>query len=329
MALVSVVEAELTTQEAARLEHLKAVVSRGIQSYYEMGDALREIRDSRLYRATHATFDEFCRECWGFAKSHIYRLIDTSIVAENVSPTGEVPRTERQARELTPLNREPDAQRAAWAIAVETAPESGVTAAHVKQVVEATREVVAERPNITPAELPEAVKAKVAHVAHNSGNNEWYTPAPFIQAAREAMGRIDCDPASSPIANATVQAERFFTAEDDGLQQETWGECVWMNPPYAQPLIGQFADALAERVRSGEVRQACVLVNNATETAWFQTLLGVASAVCLLRGRVKFLDPEGQASGAPLQGQVVLYIGPNVVEFAGAFAGYGGTLRHV
>jgi hypothetical protein len=329
MALVSVVDAELTTQEAARLEALKAVVSAGIESYYKMGEALREIRDSRLYRATHSNFEDFCRETWGLSRVHAHRLIDASDVAENLLPIGNAPATESQARELTPLKREPEAQRAAWSVAVETAPESGVTAAHVKQVVDATREVVAERPDITPAELPEAVKAKVAHVAHNSGNNEWYTPAPFIAAAREVMGRIDCDPASSPIANATVQAERFFTAEDDGLQQDTWGECVWMNPPYAQPLIGQFADALAERVRHGEVQQACVLVNNATETAWFQTMLGVASAVCLLRGRVKFLDPEGNPSGAPLQGQAVLYIGPNVGEFAEAFSGYGVTLRHV
>jgi hypothetical protein len=52
-------------------------------------------------------------------------------------------------------------------------------------------------------------------------------------------------------------------------------------------------------------------------------LSAVASAVCLVAGRVRFLDPAGQASGAPLQGQVVLYLGENPQRFARSFAALG------
>ena len=45
---------------------------------------------------------------------------------------------------------------------------------------------------------------KNTHVANNSCNNEWYTPPKFIEAAREVMGSIDLDPATSKVAQETV-----------------------------------------------------------------------------------------------------------------------------
>lgn len=166
-------------------------------------------------------------------------------------------------------------------------------------------------------------KAK-PHVSHNSGDNEWYTPAPFIKAAREAMGGIDVDPASCPLANETVEAAKYYTAEDDGLTRP-WVGRVWLNPPYAQPLIRQFCEGLVKRYQEGEVRAACVLVNNGTETAWGQALLSCAAAVCFPKSRVKFYSPGG-AKSSPLQGQLVAYFGDDADRFARAFEGLGEVL---
>ena len=165
--------------------------------------------------------------------------------------------------------------------------------------------------------ISEIQQAKKPHVTFNSGNNEWYTPADIINAARNVLGTIDLDPASSEIANETVQAAKFFTVEDDGLAHE-WHGNIWLNPPYSSDLIGQFADKLIH----SDFNQAIVLVNNATDTEWFCKLAERAAVVVFPKGRVKFHKPDG-STGAPLQGQAILYFGDNVLSFKDNFTQYG------
>lgn len=166
---------------------------------------------------------------------------------------------------------------------------------------------------------------KTAHVSNNSGENEWYTPEAFISAARAVMGGIDLDPATSEIANRTVKADKIYTAEDNGLAQEWPQSRIWMNPPYAQPLMGQFASKYAAAIREGS--EGVVLVNNATETGWFQEIAAECSAICFPKTRIKFLDPQGNP-GAPLQGQAIIYSGPNPEAFCAEFAQFGLVVLH-
>lgn len=163
-------------------------------------------------------------------------------------------------------------------------------------------------------------EAKKPHVSFNSGENEWYTPPEYIEAARAVMGSIDLDPATSDIANQTVQASHYYTVEMNGLEKPWFGN-VWMNPPYSSDKIGAFIDKLV--IERPNYDSAIVLVNNATETAWFTKMIGIASAVCFPHGRIKFIDTQGKSSGAPLQGQAVLYIGNSVDRFCDEFAEFG------
>ncbi|MCL2733845.1 MAG: phage N-6-adenine-methyltransferase [Actinomycetia bacterium] len=157
--------------------------------------------------------------------------------------------------------------------------------------------------------------------ASETGDNEWYTPPDIVLAARAVLGGIDLDPASSPEANAVIGASRIWTAADDGLARP-WAGKVWMNPPYAQPACDRFCARLAREYAEGAVTAACVLVNNATETTWFQEVGGQAAAVCFPRGRLRFWQP-GKESAAPLQGQAVLYLGPDPVAFRAEFVKFG------
>jgi phage N-6-adenine-methyltransferase len=163
------------------------------------------------------------------------------------------------------------------------------------------------------------------HRAEGTGENEWYTPAKYIEAAREVMGGIDLDPASSALANETVQAERFFSLADDGLGRDWFGR-VWLNPPYAQPAVGHFLAKLVSEAEAGHIAEAIALTHNYTDTAWFQNTARPANAICFTRGRIAFLNPDGDAA-APTQGQAFFYFGHAVSRFVEVFEPIGVVLR--
>ena len=349
----------LATNERARLEAWEASIRAGLQTFHEVGAALIGIRDERLYRETHATFEEYCRDRWNMKRAHAYRLMEAAETVASLSPNGDtpLPSNEGQARALAAF--EPDMRPAIMEHAKRLSDETGkpVTAGFIERVggvfeeAKLTGHVDIGDGTSTPLDAALAVEAfeqmqrqkerirshyeqheanghrkpdaPKPHVAHNSGDNEWYTPPEYLEAARRVMGSIDLDPASSAIANERVQAALFFTAEDDGLAR-AWGGRVWMNPPYAGELIGRFCEKLAQHFEDGTVSEAIVLVNNATETRWFQRLAEMSSCVAFPRGRVRFLDPEGNP-GAPLQGQAVIYLGPNTEHFAAVFSEFGFT----
>lgn len=185
-----------------------------------------------------------------------------------------------------------------------------------EQAVAAAKEVAGE---VTTAAM---LRLGRPHVANNSGENEWYTPPDIIERARCAMGRIDCDPASSVLANKNVKADVLYTIAENGLTR-SWHGCVWLNPPYSQPLCAQFCEAVTHRFLNKQIEQACVLVNNATETEWFAKMHRASSAVCFLEGRIKYLDRNGMPANTPLQGQAVLYFGKRLMNFAVAFSNAG------
>lgn len=174
----------------------------------------------------------------------------------------------------------------------------------------------------------ESEKKPTAHVSHNSGENEWYTPPEIIKAVRGVMGEIDLDPASSDIANKIIQAKAYFTKDEDGLTK-TWYGKIFLNPPYAQPLISQFSEKVCESINKNKITEAIVLVNNATETKWFQSMATIAKGICFPVKRIKFLDVEGNPAGAPLQGQAFLYFGPNLDKFIECFGSFGFVVIHV
>jgi phage N-6-adenine-methyltransferase len=155
----------------------------------------------------------------------------------------------------------------------------------------------------------------------NFHDNEWYTPAKYIELARAVLGEIDLDPASNPKAQEVVRAKEFFTAEQDGLTRP-WHGRVWLNPPYAQPLIGQFIEKLVEERAAGNITAAILLTHNYTSSSWFQKAGEIVDAVCFTRTRIAFESANGEKA-APTQGQCFLYYGDDVEAFSTHFLEVG------
>ena len=239
---------------------------------------------------------------------------------QNVRPsqTAESLAAEHGVNEKT-IRRDGEFAEAVETLGIEREIVAGEIDAPKHEIVAAAKSMPEQPTQEQVAEALEAVKSK-PHVAHNSGDNEWYTPREYIEAARQVLGKIDLDPASNQVANEVVRAATFYTAADSGLDKD-WHGAVWMNPPYESGLIGQFVEKLCDSYASGTVKKAVVLVNNATETRWFQSLAEQASAMCFPKGRVKFWHPRKVA--VPLQGQAVLFFGPKPDEFARAFSQFG------
>ena len=199
-----------------------------------------------------------------------------------------------------------------------------------RDIIEAAKPVVeAVKSGADSAEVKrladEAVEQlRKPHVTNNSGENEWYTPSKFIDAAKRVLGEIDLDPASSDVAQKTVQAKCYYTAADDGLSR-VWSGRVWLNPPYERGMVEQFTEKLSESLSTegGAVTEAILLVNNATDTGWFQDIAPSADAICFVRGRISFNDATGEPKNKPLQGQMFLYFGSDPNGFMDEFGEFG------
>lgn len=124
--------AELSAGEEIRLVALENAIEDYLKSFKQIGRCLSQIRDEKLYRATHKTFEAYCSERWAFKMRRAYQLIDASVAAENVQHVAQKPNA-RQASELAKAPN--DQQPEIWEQVVEQNGEK-VTAAKVRGAVE-------------------------------------------------------------------------------------------------------------------------------------------------------------------------------------------------
>ncbi len=175
---------------------------------------------------------------------------------------------------------------------------------------------------------------------HSMDSPEWYTPSPFVEAARQVMGSIDLDPASHAEANVTVKATRFYTAKDDGLSM-LWDGNVFLNPPGG--LVPEFWKCLVASYENHSIDQA-VWIGYSLEQLQTLQCIGalytpVKMPICITRKRIPFVENEAKKAkriakliadgkkpnkkSSPSHGNYITYMGQNYLLFREVFSQFG------
>jgi hypothetical protein len=143
----------LSEEETKLLNRCRLEIQRG---FVQIGRALMLIRDKRLYRETHSSFEAFCQEEFQMARTFVHYHIEAVKVMDNLlrdkgSQIVNVPTSEGVTRELTKV-KDPEEQKEVWKEAVKTSPKGKkVTASHLRETI---NKKMAEKTGVKPKSKP-------------------------------------------------------------------------------------------------------------------------------------------------------------------------------
>ena len=132
---------------------------------------------------------------------------------------------------------------------------------------------------------------------HFSSKTElWATPMDFFQKWSDSIGGFDLDVCAN---QENAKCQKFFTKEDDGLNQDWIGKC-WMNPPYGKE-IGHWMKKAYESSHQGAT--VVCLVPSRTDTKWWHDY-AMKGKITFIKGRLKFGSSK---NSAPFPSAVVVF----------------------
>ena len=194
----------LTPNERLRKNQLEAKIRIHLRSFWEAGEALFEICESRLYRDEYTTFENYCDDKWGFSDRRARQLMFASKVVNEIAPGGTmVPVvTERAIREFSPL--QPNEYQQTWKQVLEEANGGRITASLVKRVVRAATDVAIEAvqaqsvsignesiPLIEASITEKMAESQYRQTQHIADGSDWDRRTTFTCTVGEAAEMIE------------------------------------------------------------------------------------------------------------------------------------------
>ena len=137
----------------------------------------------------------------------------------------------------------------------------------------------------------------------SSKNENWATPQELYDKL-DAEFHFNLDPCAD---DENHKCDRYFTKEQDGLQQN-WGGCrVFCNPPYGRQIVKWVRKAWEETRKENTL--VVMLLHARTDTRWFQDYVYHRTEIRFISGRVRF---GGAENNAPFPSMVVIFRSPGV-----------------
>jgi hypothetical protein len=127
--------APLSENEHDVLQQCEEILEKGLRTFFEVGNALLRIRQARLYRATHSTFEQYCHERWNMGRSYAWRVIGAAERLKLLPSDNNLPRPANEFQIRPFLKIAPEEFPKAWKRAVRTAKEGKVTPSIAQEVI--------------------------------------------------------------------------------------------------------------------------------------------------------------------------------------------------
>ena len=139
----------------------------------------------------------------------------------------------------------------------------------------------------------------------SSNKQDWGTPQEFIDWIEENFNMtLDLDVCAHSGNN---KCERYFTLEDNALEQEWVCENGWMNPPFGSELPVFLRKCLDEVFTMNNAENMWVLIPARTDTKWFHELVVPwAEHIYFIKGRFNFdFSRANKKANAPFPSMLI------------------------
>jgi hypothetical protein len=176
---VSPASGDLTIEETSRLQELEDIIAEGLAGFLKVGLAFAEVRFKRLYRATHDTFESWCKSRWGLSLSRTTQIISSVKVFDNIVTVfpqdAQLLCENLNEHALRPLTRiEPELQTATWELirALKKEPDASIIQEVVDSIKEAIQSGWQERQRqLEGGEIPESNSAPPLSPGRNGNSS--------------------------------------------------------------------------------------------------------------------------------------------------------------